>query len=58
MKEVKGRDLEPGMVLALPMGRTATIAETRPGRLYMNFRTEHGPTRVENDHPCMIETEE
>lgn len=47
MLYVNGQDLKKGMKLLLPFGKEATIStEPKIGRLYVSFRTEHGPTRV------------
>ncbi len=59
MREVEGRDLRVGMILALPMGRTATVTQVKLGLRFSNFRTEeYGWTRVELGYPVMIEEEE
>ncbi len=59
MQEVRGRDLRVGMILALPMGRTATIDKVSIGRRFLTFHTEEfGYSRVELGYPVMIEGEE
>lgn len=48
IRSVPNSKLTAGMVLALPMGRTATITEPpKVGRRYVTFKTaEHGEVRV------------
>lgn len=56
IRSVPATDLAPGMVLALPMGRTATVREdVKVGTKYVTFRTEHGKTRVGRYEEVTIE---
>lgn len=55
MRIVKGRNLAPGMVLALPFNKTATIQSVKRGTMFMNFTTEHGPSRVELESEQLVE---
>lgn len=57
MRSLPAVDLFVGAVLALPMGRTATVTEVKVGRLYVNFKTEYGPSRVERHSEVLIEGE-
>jgi len=44
---INGQDLKKGNKLLLPFGKEATVLdEPKVGRIYVSFRTEHGPTRV------------
>ena len=59
VESVPARGLRAGMRLALPFGRTATIqGDPKVGRQFVNFRTEHGPSRVEVEAEVLIESEE
>lgn len=55
MRSVANKKLKPGMVLALPFGKTATITEVKIGRQYVTFKTEHGKSRVGVHGDSMIE---
>jgi len=56
-KAIPATDLREGMILALPMGRTATVRGTpRVGRQFVSFITEYGATRVEIRDEVLIET--
>src|SRR5215212_3265870 len=56
---VANTDLRKGHVLALPMGRTATIAnDPKVGRQYVRFRTEYGLVRVEKTDETLVEVPE
>lgn len=47
--------LEPGMVMALPMGRTATVQTAKVGTRFVTFKTEYGESRVERNSEVLIE---
>jgi hypothetical protein len=48
MRLVKAEDLQQGMVLLLPMAKTATISNIpQVGTKFVSFSTEYGKTRVE-----------
>ena len=59
IKEIKGRDLRPGMVLAQPMNRNVTIEEVTFGRRYVRFWWKDDDhkyhNRVELNYPMLIE---
>ena len=55
IREIPATELRAGMVMALPFGKTATVLYATVGRTYVNFRTEHGPSRVERGAPMLIE---
>lgn len=57
MRNVKGKNLKVGMVLALPFGKTATISEAKAGTRFMNFRTQHGKSRIELETEILVEDE-
>jgi len=46
IRMIDARNLAPAMVMALPMGKTATITEVKVGRQFVSFRTEYGRSRV------------
>lgn len=51
--------LAKGDVLALPFGKTATIAdEPKVGTKFVTFHTEHGTTRLEKGSHHLIEVDE
>lgn len=53
---VRATRLTDGTVMALPMGRTATIdGAPKVGTTFVTFRTEHGPTRVRRDDEVLVE---
>ena len=47
IQSIRATDLDEGMVLALPMGRTATIKFAKIGLKFVTFSTEYGMSRVE-----------
>lgn len=55
IRSIGAEDLQVGMVMALPMGRTATVSEVKVGSRFVNFRTEYGPTRVEKSADILIQ---
>jgi hypothetical protein len=56
LRSVKAEELKPGMKLALPMGKTATITEAKVGTRFVNLRTaEYGKSRVERYSEQLIE---
>ena len=58
MRAIIATELREGMRLALPFGRQATVSDVRVGYAYVNFRTEHGATRVGRHDEVLIETGE
>jgi hypothetical protein len=58
IREIQGRELQPGHVIALPMGRTATVREVKVGRVFATFVTEHGKSRVGLNDPVLLEVDE
>lgn len=56
IRNIKSTDLKDGMVLALPMGRTATIqGEPKIGTKFVSFVTEYGKSRVSvYDHVLIV----
>lgn len=55
---IRARDLSVGDTLLLPMGRTATVTSIRPfgaRARFVQFRTEHGLTRVEVDAEVFVQ---
>jgi hypothetical protein len=57
MKLVLATELKPGMVLALPFQRKATIKSVKIGRLYVTLWFEEWPkSRVEVHQEIMVET--
>lgn len=54
---VMATELEPGMVLALPMGRTAKVSsEPLVGTKFVTFKTnEHGESRISRHEEVLIE---
>lgn len=57
-KSIPATDLKEGMVLALPMGRTATVKFVKIGLKFVNFATEYGMSRVEKFSEVLIEVAE
>lgn len=60
LRSVENEKLEPGMVLALPFGKTATITEVKVGRLFVSARYVHskdgpGVTRLLVGNESLIE---
>lgn len=56
VKSIKASHMEPGMMLALPMNKTATVTEVKLGHKFVNFKTEeYGPSRVLRDDEILIE---
>lgn len=56
MREVAAHTLKEGDVLALPMGRTATVsAPVKAGKRFVTVTTEHGESRYEPQQPVMVE---
>lgn len=55
MHMIPATELKVGDVLALPMGKTATIKQVSVGTKFVNFVSEHGPARVELYEEMMIE---
>lgn len=53
--EIRGAGLCIGDVMVLPFGKTATVAHTKNGRIYTNFKTEFGPGRVLLTDPIQIQ---
>jgi hypothetical protein len=58
VRSIKATALAPGMVMALPFGRTATVIEASVGNKYVNFTTEHGKSRVMRFDEVLIEEQE
>ena len=58
IKSIPATDLKEGMVLALPMGRTATVKFTKIGLKFVNISTEYGMSRVEKFSEVLIEVAE
>lgn len=56
VREVAAHTLKVGDVLALPMGRTATVsAPVKAGKRFVTVTTEHGESRYEPQQPVMVE---
>jgi hypothetical protein len=55
MRSISATDLKDGTKLALPMQRKATVTDVKVGRQFVNFRTEHGPSRVGINDEVLIE---
>lgn len=57
MKEVKARDLRPGMLYLMPFNKTATVAAVRVGPRVTVIRwvEDYPQTKVESDHPFLVE---
>lgn len=58
MRAVLAQDLQPGDVLALPFGKSATVQEVHVGTQFSNILTEHGKSRIARMDEVMIESEE
>jgi hypothetical protein len=53
---IRARDLKDGMVLALPMDKTATVqGDPKIGRRFVTITTEYGTSRVMFDDEVLIE---
>jgi hypothetical protein len=58
IKSVPATQLARGNVMALPMGRTATITDDpKIGTKFVSFKTEYGSTRVEKHSEVLLEVE-
>lgn len=56
IREVHAHQLKRGDVLALPMGRTATVHDAKAGSQYVTvWPTEGAPFRLELDAPALLE---
>ena len=56
IKSIPATALKPGMVMALPMGRTAEVSTVKVGTKFVNFTTtEYGKSRVEKSAEILIQ---
>lgn len=58
IKSVNNTDLKAGDVLALPMGRNATIETVDVGTRFVSIKTEFGKTRLGRYDQSLIEVPE
>lgn len=58
IKSIPATELKEGHVLALPMGRTATVKFAKIGLKFVSFSTEYGMSRVEKTSEVLIEVDE
>lgn len=58
IKSIPATELKEGHILALPMGRTATVKFTKIGLKFVSFSTEYGMSRVGKYDEVLIEVDE
>jgi hypothetical protein len=58
IRSIRAHELKPGDVLALPMGKTATVSSCDTGTKFVTFVTEHGISRVEKTSDVLLEVTE